>query len=122
MISSKAVSKDVPAGTVLKMMKGPKRGRNWYDTVNNPAFFITQTTGGTVALQGTNDIARMSDRGDANGVGNDFLPKDDATWTDIQAATGANASGTFTVAYEFLRLVVVVQGTGVVTEAWVRWN
>ena len=122
MISSKPVSKDVPAGTVLGMMKGPKKGRNWYDTVNDPEFYIKQSGAGTIALQGTNDYERRSARGDANGVESDFYPKEDATWTDIQAATATDATGTFAIAYEFIRVVVVTRGTGQVNQAWVRWN
>lgn len=123
MISSKPISKNFPAGTVLSMQVGPKRGRNWYDTVNSPEYSIMQSGAGTVALQGTNDVALRAVRADElNPVERAFLPKDGATWTDIQAATGTDASGTFEVAYEFIRLVVVTPGGGTVTQAWVRWN
>ena len=112
-------------GTVLAMTKGPIKGRNWMATTVNPAYSITMTTGttGTVKLQGTNDYALKSASGqELNAVEKDILPTEGATWTDIQAATAVSASGTFSLEYAFLRLVVAASGTGYVLNAWVRWN
>jgi hypothetical protein len=112
------------ANTVLSMIKGPKRGRNWFDTVNDPSYQIVQTGNGTIALQGTNNVASRAVHADErNPVEFEILPIDGATWTDIVPATSASVSGTWSVQYEFIRLMVVTPDTGTGTvKALVRWN
>lgn len=126
MISSRPISKNYPVGTPLAMMKGPIKGRNWYDLVNNINYSVTQIGDGAVALQGTNDIALRAVRPDEpNPVERGFLPTETATWTDILASTSTagTTTGNFATQYQFLRLVVTSQGTtGIVTQAWVQWN
>lgn len=109
------------ANTVLGMIKGPKRGRNWFDTVNDPSYIITQTGAGTIALQGTNDVASRAVRDEPHPVEFEIMPTDAATWTDIVAASSASVNGSWSVAYEFIRLMVVTPGVGTV-KALVRWN
>jgi hypothetical protein len=103
-----------PNNTVLAMTKGPVKGRNFYSS-HNPAYSISMSNGatGTVSLQGTNDIALRE---------TEFLPTENASWTDIQAATSTSVTGTFATEYEFLRIKIVATGTGFVTQAWVRWS
>jgi hypothetical protein len=112
-------------GTVLAMTKGPIKGRNWNYTSTNPSYSITITAGatGTVALQGTNDVAIQDASNENNPIEMDLLPTQGATWTDIQAATSTSATGSITVEYQFLRLVIGTQGgaNDYVTQAWVRW-
>lgn len=115
---------NVPVDTVLAVTKGPITGRNWFNFDIDPTYSIsiTAAAGGAVALQGTNDVALQD--GDAPGVSiqKDILPTEAATWTDIQASTSTSATGTFNTSYEYLRLIVTTQGTGFVTQAWVKWN
>lgn len=115
---------DQGAGVVLAMTKGPKKGRNWNATTVNPTFSISMSAGatGTVKLQGTNDVAIRSAHDDRRRVETDLLPTENATWTDIQAATSTSVSGSISAEYEFLRLVIGTAGTGYVTNAWVRWS
>lgn len=115
---------DRAIGTIVAMTKGPVKEKNWHNTTINPAFSITITAGasGAVALQGTNDVVYRQNADSPGIVGGDILPKDNATWTDIQAATSTSQTGTFVVSYEFIRLVITTSGTGTVTNAWVRWN
>lgn len=115
---------DQGADVVLAMTKGPRKGRNWNTPTVNPTYNITMSTGatGTVKLQGTNDVAIRSAHDDRRMIETDLLPKENASWTDIQAATSISASGNFSTEYEFLRLVIGTTGTGYVTNAWVRWS
>lgn len=112
-----------PNGTVLAMTKGPMKGRNWF-SVDNPMYSIVMSAGatGTVALQGTTNVALQDANSPGVAVEKDMLPPQGATWTAIQAATAVSASGTFTTEYEFLQLVIVATGTGFVQTAWVRWS
>jgi hypothetical protein len=112
-----------PDGTVLAMTKGPIKGRNFYSS-HNPTYSIVITAGatGTVALQGTNDIALKDGNDPGVSIEKDILPTEGATWTDIQAATAVSASGSVAAEYEFLRLIIVASGTGIVQTAWVRWS
>jgi hypothetical protein len=117
-------SLDLPSDSELAMTKGPIKGRNWMYTATNPTYSITITAGatGTVKLQGTNDVAIREDSNSNNPVATDLLPSTGASWSDIQAATNTSVSGSFATEYQFLRLVVGTQGTGTVTQAWVRWT
>lgn len=111
--------------TVLAMTKGPIKGRNWNYTSTNPSYSITISAGatGTVKLQGTNDVAYRSDSGgELTPIENDLLPTDAASWADLSgAATAVSVTGTITVEYQFLRLIIIATGTGFVNNAWVRW-
>lgn len=117
-------SLNVPAGTVLRQIRGPVAGWNYFNTTTEPFYQINITPGatGTVALQGTNDIAYTSDDGAMVTVQADLLPTDGATWTNIQAATSVSASGMFSTSYQFLQLIVVSQGSGTIINAFVQWN
>lgn len=111
------------AGTELAMTKGPVKDRNWYSSTD-PVYSISIASGavGSVKLQGTNDTSVREDSNSNNPVATDLLPSSGAVWIDIQAATSTSVTGSFSTEYQFLRLVVGVQGTGTVTQAWVRWN
>jgi hypothetical protein len=112
-----------PVDTVLAIIKGPVLNKNWYSG-NDPTYSITITSGasGAVALEGTNDVAYQSNGADPVTVSADFLPANGATWTAIHASTSTSVSGTVSAGYEFIRLIIKTQGTGIVTQAWVRWN
>jgi hypothetical protein len=117
-------SLNVPVDTVLAMIKGPIKGKNWYNTSFDPTYAITISSGaaGAVALEGTNDVVYASNDDSRVTVSADILPAPNASWTTIQAGTSTSASGTITTSYWFLRLRVSTQGAGTVTNAWVSWN
>ncbi len=115
---------DVPVDTILAMIKGPIKNKNWFNSSFDPAYSITITSGatGTVTLEGTNDVVYASNDDSRVTVSADLLPAYDATWDTLQADTSTSASGTITTSYWFLRLRVSTQGDGIVTNAWVNWN
>lgn len=114
---------DQPVNTLLAITKGPIKGRNWHFTSINPSYSITITAGasGAVKLQGTNDVAIRDGNAELVPIETDLLPTDAASWADI-ATTGVSTTGSITVEYQFLRLIVSTQGTGYVKQAWVRWS
>lgn len=110
-------------GTILAQTKGPVTGVNWFST-NDPAYSITiipSGATGAVELQGTNDVVLRENGNDLNPIGMDLLPSTTASWTTI-ATTSSTTSGTFSVGYEFLQLIISTEGTGTVLHAWVRWS
>lgn len=115
---------DEPDGTVLAMTVGPIEGRNWHNTTVDPVYSITITAGasGKLSLQGTNDVAYRSNTDDRVTVSANILPADDATWADIVDGTDSSVDGTISTSYEFLRVIVKTSGTGICTQAWVRWS
>ena len=117
-------SMDVPNDTVLAMIKGPIKGKNWHNSSFDPAYAITITSGATgeVTLEGTNDVVYASNDDSRVTISADILPASDASWSTIQADTSTSASGTISTSYWFLRLRVATQGDGTVTSAWVDWN
>jgi hypothetical protein len=115
---------NLPNGTILAMIKGPIALKNYFNTATQPQYSITVTPGatGTVALQGTNDVAYQSNDDSRVTVSADLLPAPGAVWTDIAAAGSVTVSGSVATAYNFLRLIIVASGTGIVTNAWISWN
>jgi hypothetical protein len=119
MFSTRTSKTAYAAGDVLKQMRGPMTGRNWFDTAVDPIYNIRQTGTAVIRLEGTNDRALRSDY--PNPFTKDMEPSEGASWTSIASGAGA-LSGSITVDYEFLRLVCVTAGTGDILEAWVRWE
>ncbi len=115
---------DQAVGTILAMIKGPIKGKNWNNTSFDPTYAITITGGamGAVALEGTNDVVYASNDDSRVTISADLLPAPGASWTAIHSGTTSSVSGTITTSYWFLRLRVSTQGAGTVTNAWVNWN
>lgn len=108
---------------LLAMTKGPIKGRNWNFAATNPSFSVTVIGTGAVKLQGTNDVAIRSDTGgELNPIEMDLLPTEGASWADLATVSAGTTTGSITVEYQFLRLIVSTQGTGTVLQAWVRWS
>lgn len=103
------------------MTAGPIKGRNWHTPFTNPQYQIILAAAGTgaVKLQGTNTVALDGQ----NLTEMDILPTQGASWSDIDTATETTSvTGTFSTEYEYLRLIVSTQGTGMVVTSWVRWS
>lgn len=117
---SRRISKDgLASGHILRVMKGPIKGRNWHYTADDPMYKVVQNGSAVVAIDGTNDIAARS--GDHNVFTRDLEPAEGATWTEIESGA-SDFDGDVTVEYEFLRLRIKTAGTGNLFLAWVRWR
>lgn len=118
------LSLNQPVGTRLGCTVGPVSMRNWFNTINDPAYSITISSDatGAVALQGTNDVALRSPYGELNPTAWEMLPTEDATWTDIQASTDTTVTGTWAIEYKFIQIVITTQGSGTVGPAYCIWN
>lgn len=110
-------------GTLLAITKGPIKGRNWNYTSTNPSYSVTVVGTGAVKLQGINSVdIHDSTGGELVPIDMDLLPTEGASWTDLATVSAGTTTGSIVAEYQFLRLIVSTQGTGVCTQAWVRWT
>lgn len=116
-------SMNVAPGTILAMIRGPIKGKNWNNANFDPTYAITISPGatGVVSFEGTNDIVYASNDDSRVTVSADLLPASSATWTPIDGGS-VSTGGTIATSYWFLRLVVATQGDGTVLNAWVSWS